>query len=60
MLDVPGKDANAENLVKINPYLNGIYTPTDKEMTVVDCKVEGEIWLTSGLRKRGQTGLNRW
>jgi carotenoid cleavage dioxygenase len=36
--------AHAEpNLVDINPYLNGIYGPTDKETTVLDCKVIGEV-----------------
>jgi len=43
MLDISGKDVSAESLVAINPYLNGIYTPTTQETTVIDCNVEGEI-----------------
>jgi carotenoid cleavage dioxygenase-like enzyme len=35
--------AKDPDLVKVNPYLNGIYTPVTQETTVVDCKVVGEI-----------------
>ena len=35
--------ARQPNLVEMNPYLNGIYTPVTQETTVVDCKVIGEI-----------------
>jgi carotenoid cleavage dioxygenase-like enzyme len=31
------------DLVEVNPYLNGIYAPTEKETVVLDCKVVGEI-----------------